>query len=74
MGRQATRNPTWACELGYHVLEFLAGSPNVGLVYGLCLGDHSTEEQLGIPRHETLIEAFSDVSFAPKVGGPSKAY
>ena len=68
MGRQATRNPTWACELGYHVLEFLAGSPNVGLVYGSCLGDHGAEEQLGIPRHETLIEAFSDVSFAPQGG------
>ena len=65
MGRNALKNPRWSMNLGVQLLEFLKGTPTVGLVYGPCDSSHGEADQLSIPRHDRLLEAFSDVSFAP---------
>ena len=65
MGRNTLKNPRWSMNLGVQLLEFLKGTPTVGLVYGPCDSSHGEADQLSIPRHDRLLEAFSDVSSAP---------
>ena len=48
-------------------LEYLSGTPNRGLVYEPCKGDRGPNGTLPIVRHGKLIEAYADISFAPKV-------
>lgn len=65
MGRNSTKNPCFAVEVGNHLLQFLANTVEMGLIYGSCDGNHGTSQQLAIPRHSHLLEAFCDVSFMP---------
>ena len=52
--------------MGQGILEYLAGTPDLGLMYEGRQGDRGPEGNLPIPRHEKLIESFSDISFAPQ--------
>ena len=66
MGRQVSKRPRWAVQVGQGILEYLAGTPDLGLMYEGRQGDRGPEGNLPIPRHEKLIESFSDISFAPQ--------
>ena len=65
MGQQVTKRPRWVVKLGKHVLGFLMSTKDHCLWYRQEMESHGSEGTLQIPRHESLIEAFSDVSFAP---------
>lgn len=65
MGQQVTKRPRWVVKLHKHVLGFLMSTKDHCLWYRPEMESHGSEGTLQIPRHETLIEAFSDVSFAP---------
>ena len=65
MGQQVTKRPRWVVKLGKHVLGFLMSTKDHCLWYRPEMESHGSEGTLQIPRHESLIEAFSDVSFAP---------
>ena len=60
------KNPRWVAKLGTFVLEYLAGSPEKGLVYGPCDMDRGPQGNRPITRHPELIEAYADISFAPQ--------
>ena len=66
MGRNVTRKPRWVQQLGQHVLGFLCNTPETCLLYRPCNKDHGAHGTLQVPRHEKLIEAFADISFAPQ--------
>eukprot|EP00435_Cladocopium_sp_Y103_P045510 s148_g13.t1 len=66
IGRQVSKRPRWAVQVGQGILEYLAGTPDLGLTYEGRQGDRGPEGNLPIPRHERLIESFSDISFAPQ--------
>lgn len=68
MGRNVSRNPSWAVAVGRSVLSFLAATPNHGLVYGKCSPDRG---MVGLPlvKHERMIEACADISFNPQGHG-----
>jgi hypothetical protein len=68
IGRQVSHHPKWALQVGRGVLEYLASTPNHGLVYGPCVKDRGPGGILPIERHPHLIEAYSDISFAPQGG------
>ena len=65
MGQQVTKRPIWAVQVGKHVLGFLFSMADYCLNYGSKVGGHGFDDSLKIPRHERLIEAYSDISFAP---------
>ena len=65
MGQQVTKRPKWAVQVGKHVLGFLFSTADYCLNYGSKVGGHGFDDSLKIPRHERLIEAYSDISFAP---------
>ena len=65
MGQQVTKRPKWVLQLGEHVLGFLLGTSEHCLHYKPVVEGHGPEGSLQIPRHVDLIEAFSDISFAP---------
>ena len=54
--------------LGKHVLGFLATTVEHCLMYEAAKHDHGPFQTLQVPRHDNLLEAFSDVSFAPQGG------
>ena len=66
IGRQVSKRPRWAVQVGQGILEYLAGTPDLGLMYEGRQGDRGPEGNLPIPRHEKLIESFSDISFTPQ--------
>lgn len=66
MSRFLGKNPRWVAKLGTFVLEYVAGSPEKGLVYGPCDMDRGPQGNLPITRHPELIEAYADISFAPQ--------
>lgn len=68
MSRFLSKNPKWVTGLGNCVLEFLASTPDRGLVYEPCTADRGPCDNLPICRHEELIEAYADISFAPQGG------
>ena len=68
MGRHVSKNPRWVVKIGRWILEFLAGTPNRGLVYEPCKRDRGPCDNLPIVRHPELIEAYADISFAPQGG------
>ena len=65
MGQQVTKRPRWVLQLGKHVLGFLKSTKDHCLWYRPEMSSHGSEGTLQIPRHKSLIEASSDVSFAP---------
>ena len=66
MSRHLSKNPRWVVRVGRYVLEYLASTPNQGLVYEPCQRDRGPDGTLPIVRHEGLIEAYADISFAPQ--------
>ena len=68
MGRHVSKNPRWVVKVGQWVLEYLAGTPNRGLIYEPCRRDRGPDNNLPIVRHPELIEAYADNSFAPQGG------
>ena len=66
MSRHLSKNPRWVVRVGRYVLEYLARTPNQGLVYEPCQKDRGPCGTLPIVRHEGLIEAYADISFAPQ--------
>ena len=66
MSRKLSKNPRWAVKVGMGVLEYLAHTPNHGLIYGLCEADRGFMNSLPIARHPRLIETYADISFAPQ--------
>ena len=68
MGRHVSKNPRWVVKVGQWVLEYLAGTPNRGLIYEPCRRDRGPDNNLPIVRHPELIEAYADISFAPQGG------
>ena len=70
MGRNATKHPQWACQVGNMVMEYLATTPDLGLVYSPCISTYGAHGHLPIARRETMIVTYTDVSFAPQ-GNPS---
>ena len=65
MGQQVTKRPQWVCQLGKHVLGFLKSTWDHCLLYSSEVGGHGHDGILQIPRHEALIETYTDISFAP---------
>ena len=65
MGQQVTKRPKWVCQLGNHVLGFLKHTWDHCLLYPSEVGGHGHDGILQIPRHEGLLEAYTDISFAP---------
>ena len=65
MGQQVTKRPKWVCQLGNHVLGFLKHTWDHCLLYPSEVGGHGHDGILQIPRHEALLEAYTDISFAP---------
>ena len=65
MGQQVTKRPEWVVEMGKHVLGFLLATKDHCLHYKPEVEGYGPENTLQIPRHEKLIEAYSDISFAP---------
>ena len=65
MGQQVTKRPRWAIQVGKHVLGFLFSTSDYCLHYRSEVKGHGFDDSLQIPRHERLIEAYSDISFAP---------
>ena len=68
MSRFLSKNPKWVKNLGNCVLEYLAATPTRGLIYEPCGLDRGPLNNLPIARHEELIEAYADISFAPQGG------
>ena len=66
MGRNVTKRPKWVQQIGKHVLGFLCNTPETCLLYRPCSKDHGAHGTLQVPRHDMLIEAFADISFAPQ--------
>ena len=64
MGRQVSKRPKWVQKVGKHVLGFLSTTQDTCLVYRPCNKDHGALGTLQVPRHERLLEAFADISFA----------
>lgn len=50
MGRHVSKNPRWVVKVGKWVLEYLASTPNRGLVYEACKRDRGPDDNLPIPR------------------------
>ena len=65
MGQQVTKRPKWVCQLGNHVLGFLKHTWDHCLLYPSEVGGHGHDGILQIPRHKDLLEAYTDISFAP---------
>ena len=65
MGQQVTKRPRWVVQLGKHVLGYLLSTRDHCLHYRSEVGGYGPENTLQIPRHNDLIEAYSDISFAP---------
>eukprot|EP00435_Cladocopium_sp_Y103_P072090 s178_g39.t1 len=65
MGRQVSKKPKWVQRTGEQVLGFLQSTQDTCLVYRPCSKDHGVLGTLQVPRHERLLEAFADISFAP---------
>lgn len=72
MSRNLSKFPRWVVRVGKSVLEYLAGTPKKALVYGPCRRDRGPLSNLPITRHEELIEAYADISFAPQGGRSSQ--
>ena len=66
MGRAVLKRPKWVQQIGKHVLGFLSNTQNVCLLYQPCCKDHGIYGTLQVPRHERLLEAFADISYAPE--------
>ena len=65
LGQQVTKRPRWVVQLSKHVLGYLLGTRDYCLQYKAEVKGHGPEDTLQIPRHKGLVEAFSDISFAP---------
>ncbi len=65
MGQQVTKRPSWVVEIGKRALGFLLATKDHWLHYKPEVEGYGPENTLQIPRHEKLIEAYSDISFAP---------
>ncbi len=65
MGQQVTKRQKWVCQLGKQVLGFLKSTWDHCLVYPSEVGGHGHDGSLQIPRHCDLLEAHTDISFAP---------
>ena len=66
MSRGVSKCPKRVQEIGDHVLGYLANTLGTCLVYHPCCRDHGKTGTLQVPRHERLLEAFADISFAPQ--------
>ena len=66
MSRNVSKKPLWVQQLGRHVLGFLEYTKEACLVYRPCNYDHGSSGLLQVPRHDRLLEAFADISFAPQ--------
>ena len=66
MGRGVLKRPKWVQQIGKHVLGFLKNTTEVCLLYQPCRKDHGVYGTLQVPRHERLLEAFADISYAPE--------
>ena len=65
MSRGVTKKLKWVQQVGKHVLGFLKSTPETCLLYRPCSKDHGVLGTLQVPRHDRLLEAFADISFAP---------
>ena len=65
LGQQVTKRPRWVVQMSQHVLGYLLGTSEHCLHYKAEVNGYGPESNLQIPRHKGLIEAFSDISFAP---------
>ncbi|OLP77141.1 Retrovirus-related Pol polyprotein from transposon TNT 1-94 [Symbiodinium microadriaticum] len=61
-----TKYPTAAIERGIKVLRYLKAYPEVCLKYGTAPNDKGPEGALKVERSESLVEGYSDASFAPE--------
>ena len=61
-----TKYPTAAIERGIKVLRYLKAYPEVCLKYGAAPNDKGPEGALKVERSESLVEGYSDASFAPE--------
>ena len=66
MSRNVSRRPRWVQQLGKHMLGFLESTKEACIVYRPCNNDHGSSGLLQVPRHDRLLEAFADISYAPQ--------
>ncbi len=66
LSRNVSKRPRWVQQMGRHILGFLEYTKEACIVYRPCSKDHGASGLLQVPRHERLLEAFADISFAPQ--------
>ena len=66
MGRNVTKRPKWVQQIGNMSWGFCATPLKHVSCTPPCSKDHGAHGTLQVPRHDMLIEAFADISFAPQ--------
>ena len=66
MSQMLSKHPSLVVVKAKELLECLAGTPTLGLVYGPCLGDRGVHGDLPFARDMRHLELFTDASFAPQ--------
>ena len=66
MSQMIARHPEIVVKKGLETLEYLAGTKDLGLVYGPCVGDRGLHGDLPFARDMRHLELFADASFAPQ--------
>lgn len=63
LGRAVTKNPRWALQAGYYILEYLNATEECFLAYGRCREkDRGPDDALARERSMNLVEIYCDVS------------
>ena len=66
IGRMVHQRPNYAYEMGVHILKYLFGTLEYGLIYRKCpQGDLGGTDQLQLPRSTSRIELYADISYSP---------
>ncbi len=66
IGRMVHQRPNYAYEMGVHILKYLFGTLEHGLIYRKCpQGDLGGTDQLQLPRSTSRIELYADISYSP---------
>ena len=66
LGRMVHQRPKYVYELGIHILKYLFGTLEYGLVYRKCpQGDLGGDDHLQLPRSTSRIEIYADISYSP---------
>ena len=66
MSQRLSKVPSLVVKKGMETLEYLAGTRDLGLVYGPCSADRGVHGDLPFARDMKHIELFADASFAPQ--------